>query len=268
MLVTCVPPPPLSDFIELIWLSEGYVQPHARERLLPQGTVELVFNLGEEPSQVYRGEEGRPESFRGPLVSGPQAGFFAIDTARPASVLGVHFRPGGAFPFFRPPVGELQDTHVALDALWGRAAAELEERVREAPTPRAKFCAVEEVLLARASRPLERHPAVELALRRFRSGWRVGPVREQVGLSERRFVEMFRAEVGLTPKLFCRVQRFQQAVRRLAAGGPLEWAALALDCGYYDQAHLIRDFRTFSGLSPTAYLARRTAHLNHVPLPG
>src|SRR5947209_8737679 len=119
MLATYVPPPPLSDFVELFWLSEGYVQPHARERLLPQGTVELIINLGGETSRVYRGADGRPESFRGPLVSGPHSGFFAIDTAQALSVLGVHFRPGGAFPFFRPPAGELHDAHVALDVLWG-----------------------------------------------------------------------------------------------------------------------------------------------------
>jgi AraC-like DNA-binding protein len=267
MLATYVPPPPLSDFVELFWLAEGYRQPHAKERLLPQGTVELIVKLRDETSRIYRGADGRPESFRGPLVCGPHSGFFAIDTAQASSALGVHFRPGGAFPFFRPPLGELHDAHVSLDALWGPAAAELHERALEAPTPRAKFRALEQALLARAARPLQRHPAVAFALRELRRGRSVGQVCGQVGLSARHFIDAFRDEVGLTPKLFARVQRFQQVVRRLGAGGPVEWAAVALDCGYYDQAHFIHDFRAFSGLSPTAYLARRTGHLNHVPLP-
>jgi AraC-like DNA-binding protein len=262
-----VPPPPLSAFVELFWLSEGYAQPHARERLLPQGTVELIVNLRAETSQVYRGEDDRPQGFRGPLVCGPHSGFFAIDTAREMSVLGVHFRPGGAFPFFRPPAGELHDAHVPLDAMWGPAAAELHERVLAAPTPHARFRALEQVLLAQAAHPLQRHPAVAFALRQFGRGLGVRQVGEQLGLSPRRFIDAFRDEVGLTPKLFCRVQRFQQVVRLLGAGRPVEWTAVALGCGYYDQAHFIHDFRAFSGFNPTAYLARRTEHLNHVPLP-
>lgn len=267
MLATYVPPPPLSDFVELFWLSEGYAQPHSRERLLPQGTVELIINLGDERNRVYRGAECIPASFRGPLVCGPHSGFFAIDTDHALSVLGVHFRPGGAFPFFRPPAGELHDAHVALDALWGPAAAELYERVLEAPTPQAKMRTLEQALLARLARPLRRRQAVAFAVRELQRGQSVAQVRQQVGLSARHFIDAFRDEVGLTPKLFGRVQRFQQVVRRLGAGGRVEWAALALDCGYYDQAHFIHDFRAFCGLSPTDYLARRIAHLNHVPLP-
>jgi len=72
--------------------------------------------------------------------------------------------------------------------------------------------------------------------------------------------------VGLTPKLYCRVQRFQQVLRLLDTGRPFDWANVALACGYYDQAHFIRDFRAFSGLSPTTYLRNRGEHLNHVPM--
>jgi AraC-like DNA-binding protein len=72
--------------------------------------------------------------------------------------------------------------------------------------------------------------------------------------------------VGLTPKLFCRVRRFQRVLRRIGTGRPVEWAAVAVDCGYFDQAHFIRDFHAFSGINPSAYLAGRTEHLNHVPL--
>jgi hypothetical protein len=84
--------------------------------------------------------------------------------------------------------------------------------------------------------------------------------------SARRFIEVFTDEVGLTPKLFCRVQRFQETVRRIGMGRRVDWAGMALDCGYFDQAHFIHDFRAFSGLSPSAYAAQRTGHLNHVPI--
>jgi methylphosphotriester-DNA--protein-cysteine methyltransferase len=92
-------------------------------------------------------------------------------------------------------------------------------------------------------------------------------VTDQIGLSQRRFIQVFRDEVGLTPKLFCRIQRFQEVLRRIGKGQQFEWVDVALDCGYYDQAHFINDFQAFSGLNPTAYLAHpRDRNPNHVPI--
>ena len=256
MLRAVVPPPPLSEFVALLWLYEGYAPPHPKERLLPTGTVELVIDL--------RAETGGD----GAVVCGAHSEFFEIETPAEASVMGVHFKPGGAFPFFAPPAGELHNLHVALADLWGAAAGELRERLLAASTPERRFRILEEHLLARAVRPLARHPAVTHALAQF-EGARVRTVAEvsgQIGLSRRRFIELFDAQVGLTPKLFCRVRRFQEVVRTVHAGPRVDWARVALACGYFDQAHFIHDFQAFSGLTPSAYLAHRTQHMNHVPL--
>jgi AraC-like DNA-binding protein len=78
---------------------------------------------------------------------------------------------------------------------------------------------------------------------------------------------MFREHVGLTPKLFCRIRRFQDALNRTAGGKRVVWAQLAADCGYFDQAHFVRDFQAFSGINPTAYLLARGEWVNHLPLP-
>jgi AraC-like DNA-binding protein len=92
-------------------------------------------------------------------------------------------------------------------------------------------------------------------------------VTNAVGLSQGRFIDRFRDEVGLTPKLFCRVRRFQEVVRRVHRAREVDWTDVALSCGYFDQAHFINDFRAFSGLSPTTYMAWKGDHQNHVPLP-
>ena len=88
----------------------------------------------------------------------------------------------------------------------------------------------------------------------------------RIGLSPRRFIQLFAEEVGLTPKLFCRVRRFQEVVRFIDTQRRFSWSNLALACGYYDQAHFINDFQSFSGLTPTAYLREKGEHSNHVPL--
>ena len=89
-------------------------------------------------------------------------------------------------------------------------------------------------------------------------------VTDKVGLSAKRFIERFKSDVGLTPKRYCRIRRFQRAVTLVHQGSEIDWAAVALDCGYFDQAHFIHDFKSFAGLTPTSYQAARTSFQNHV----
>lgn len=273
LLIAHKPVPPLSEFVDLMWLCEDYAASHEKERLLPDGTVELVINLREDRIKVY--DSHKPERFHmisGCVVSGPRSEFFVIDTEGASDTIGVHFRPGGAFPFLGMPPSQLNNQSVALEYLWGAASDRLRERLLEAGTVAAKFRTLESCLLEQLAKPLQRHPAVAFALKQF-FGFRKPPpvsrVVEQVGFSQRRFIQLFSDEVGLTPKLFCRVNRFQRVVRSLASNhevDEVDWAEVALDCGYYDQAHFIHDFQAFAGITPSVYLEHRTEHLNHVPL--
>ncbi|HEV8582860.1 MAG TPA: DUF6597 domain-containing transcriptional factor [Thermoanaerobaculia bacterium] len=265
------PASPLSDFIDYLWLLSD-VPPHAQERILPSGTIELVINLRDDEFRIYDpSRPGQSSRYSGAMVSGTYSGCFVIDAAQHASVIGVHFKPGGAFPFLGAPAGELADLHVDLQALWGRPAVELRERLCAAATPEARFRLLAEALAAQLFRPLEHHGAVAAALDTFgrtAAGAAVGDVTRRVGLSQRRFIQVFKAEVGMRPKLFCRVRRFQLALGLARRTETPDWARLAVDCGYFDQSHLIHDFRTFSGLSPTDYLSQRSERVkeNHVPL--
>jgi AraC-like DNA-binding protein len=242
---------PLSDFVALLWLAEDYVQPHAAERLLPTGAMDLVMSLDDSGSV-------------GDVVSGAHSRFTILDTSRPLTLIGVRFKPGGGFPFFGPPAGELQDLHVPLDALWGREAQLLRERLLEAHTPAAKFCVLQDCLQERLRHGPARDPVVEYAIGTLKHpGTTVARVVERVGLSPRRFIARFRDEVGLTPKVFCRIHRFRRVIGALESRQKIDWATIALDCGYFDQAHFIHDFGEFAGVSPSAYLRERTSP-NHV----
>jgi AraC-like DNA-binding protein len=249
------PGPPLAEFVDFLWISEGYVQPHARERLLPTGRMELVFTLD---------ADGRAAS----AVVGARSECLVLDTSRPFSVIGVHFRPGGGAPFFGVPGGELHNRHVTLDLVWGAYAASVRDRLWEAETPERRFRILEQALLERAHGRFDRHPGVRYALGLFdrSNGTRpVGDVVERIGLSPRRFVELFRSEVGLSPKVFCRIRRFSEALRRIEHLTDVDWVDVALSCGYFDQAHFNHDFRAFSGLSPSNYLRHRISR-THVAI--
>ena len=266
-----LPQPPLSGLVQSIWLYEAAAPAHARERVLPSGTMQLTINLREDRLQVSdRVDSGRSMMFPGSLISGAYARPFVIDAVHQSSIMGVAFRPGGAFPFFDSPADDFRDEHVSLDTLWGAAASDLREQLLEAATPGARLHILAQALLARATKPLTRRPAVAFALKAFRGGvpaGTVGDVTEQVGLSPRRFIQLFSEEVGLTPKLFCRIQRFQKALRAAHRREEIDWAEVAAACGYFDQSHLIHDFRAFTDVSPSAYLSQRGEHLNHLPLP-
>jgi AraC-like DNA-binding protein len=266
------PKPPLSHFVEQFWFYDGFPpRAHKKERLMPDGSVELVINLREDESRIYdRQDLSKYDRLPGSIVCGPHSRFFVIDTEEQASVVGVHFKPGGAFPFFRLPADELQNTHVALEDLWGSEVRTIRERLLAAPNADAKLATLEACLLERLARPLERHPAVGFALSAFHNvaGTRsVAEVSDQIGLSARRFIQLFSDEVGLTPKLFCRVRRFQQVLGMLHNATDCDWVDIAAGCGYFDQAHFIHDFKDFAGINPTAYRALKTEHMNHVPIP-
>ena len=263
------PKPPLSDFVELFWSNEGYNPPHARERILPTGTTELVINLLNDEIRVSdRRNLHRPRSFRRSLICGPHSEYFVIDTTQQSSMVGIHFKPGGNFPCLRLPASELRDTSESLDVLWGSDADELRDQLLEAETPEARFRVLERNLLARIESLPARHPAVAFALKEFRTlphTQTITQITNRAGISQRHFIRLFNDEVGLTPKVFCRIQRFQEVLRLAESRKPIRWAEFALACGYFDQAHLIGDFRAFSGLTPTAYLCARGERSNHIP---
>jgi AraC-like DNA-binding protein len=267
------PAPPLSRFVQLLWYYQDARKPHAKERLLPDGCVSLVINLAEDQTRIYDPDDIRKITRLGGCgIAGPQSKCFAIDTDEQTCVVGVSFRAGGAVPFLKLPSDELHNQHLNLEDLWGRLGRELRERTLAAKTPEAKLRVVELMLLERAAGLFDGQPVVDYAVQNFLAQpatSKIADVAGKSGFSSRRFIELFKQHVGMTPKLFCRVRRFQNVLRRITQGRPLHWSEIALDGGYFDQAHFIHDFRAFSGINPSKYLADYKdfpRHHNHLPI--
>jgi AraC-like DNA-binding protein len=245
----------LSGYVDSFWIAESYAQRHAQELVLPTGGMSLVINLdaANADAAVIWGARSKP---------------LVLDTSRPLRLMAAHFAAGRGFPFASCPAGMLRNEHVSLAEFWPSEGADLCERIANAATNRERFLALELFLTARvqASRPCT--DAVRFALRELQVAGPAKPVADLVdrmGLSSQRFIDVFRNEVGLTPKLFARLTRFRRAIQTIDATPDLDWASLAVATGYFDQPHLIRDFNEFAGVSPSAYLSRRIS-LNHVAL--
>ncbi len=243
---------PLSQYVEMLWCCEGYQATHRQERVLPNGRFQLIIDLA----------AGRGAS----IVVGMQTRYSILETANVRSVIGVVFRPGGARPFFDLPADEFYDRVAPLDEVWSSASGNLRDRLLEALGPAARLRVVAAELQRRLGEPRELHGAVRYALEEFGRDPRVTGVLEvarDTGFSRRRLTGLFREQVGLTPKLYCRLRRFQQVVRRIASGAPVNWAQVSLEGGYYDQAHMAHEFREFSGVSPGAWLSSKRPFQNH-----
>lgn len=266
------PTPPLDRFVECLWFYRGYARAHDREIVLPTGSSSIVFKLTDTPVRSFRdARDTVGQTFGGAVASGAFASHFVLDTSQASSTLGVQFKPGCASAFFGVPAGELTDMRVALADLWGAQAGEIRERILGAPSPDLAIALVERALLSRLRRPLLMHPAVAHAVAAIDAGpaiARIAEIRHETGYGAKRFIELFRDSVGLAPKTFSRVRRFQSVIDRLAHGGRVGWAALAADSGYSDQPHLNREFRRMAGVTPTAYRPVEPGHRNHVAVEG
>ena len=267
---------PLGALVECLWYWEGAPGPHLQERLLPNAEAAMILNLRADPIAIYE-DGGRVRHYGHAVLSGARSNCFTIDCNQQERVVGVQFRPGGAFPFFYTPVSTLEDASFDLTDLWGPEAAWVRERVLAETTPQAMLHRLAQCLVGRlltagcstrthAERP---HQAVLYMARELDvcdSPARVATVTARIGMSQRRLAQLFHEQVGVSPKTFHRVRRFQHTLRRISGQQCVDWADVAIDCGYHDQAHLSHDFRRLAGMTPSAYLAAASEHLNHVPL--
>ena len=251
------PAPPLSSFIDQFWYVRGYDPDRKRQSALPTGSVDLTFNLAADDLWVFANAEDRVGmSFDGAVVHGAQSRYFVLDARRDVHVIGVHFLPGGGAALLGVSAQELTDRHIALSDIWGARARTLREQLLEAPTPAAKFALLEQEFRERLRPQRLVHPAISFALRGMQTApteLRIAQIQSSTGYSPRRFTTLFTDTVGLTPKLYSRINRLRSVVERVARGGEVAWADLASEYGYYDQSHLTRDFREFSGVTPGEY---------------
>lgn len=281
------PGPPLDRFVELITYFEDYQPGHTKEKLLPDGAVEIIVDLTDTPKRLYdRNDLSRGTAFRRAWISGMRRNWIVIEAGANSSMAVIRFKPGGAYPFLGFAVEGITDTVDELDVVLGSQAMELRESILEQQGVECRLAAIEDWLRKRAGDKLDHNPAVEYLARRLfaPAGLRIGDLVAEIGYSQRHVLELFRCWVGLSPKKYARIRRFQQVLTRLARGPeaaePMledfslraprlpepNWAALAVELGFYDQSHLIADFREFAGLTPSAYLASYRGLENYLPL--
>ena len=249
---------PLAQYVEQIWRATDPVPPLAappsQQRVYPDGAMALVIHL-RQPAIAFS-FDGAVHTIRVPLLAGPYSRPFSFDLSQSPGTIGIVFRPGAARVFFPVAAHELHNVDIPLSELHPGEADRLLNELCTAADERSEFGVVERYLMRKLRSAAPIHPAVSYGVDQLSraGGMRsVRRIQSETGLSHTRFIQLFREHVGMTPKLFCRVRRFHGLLNRVEQGVSMNWAELAADCGYFDQAHLIRDFRAFAGVTPLVY---------------
>ncbi|HJS58549.1 MAG TPA: helix-turn-helix domain-containing protein [Vicinamibacteria bacterium] len=247
------PSEPYRDSVECVWIVEGASSVRGPcETIVPDGCAELILHLGERFAGGFGGAlVTQPRA----ILVGPLSRPFLVSRPRgPILTLGVRFRPGGLRAYLHAPVHELAEIASDGRAVFGRSAASLAEALFEARDDAARLRLVEDFLGERR-RASRLQPGLVGQVLASRGRIRSDALARAAGLSLRQLERLFREAVGLSPKRLSRIVRFQEVLRR-TGDDAADWVSVALDCGYFDQSHLVRDFSELAGAAPSRFAGR------------
>ncbi|MCB2376613.1 helix-turn-helix domain-containing protein [Hymenobacter sp. BT635] len=254
-LVAC---PQLTDFVEYYWVWEGTATPEAPQinAVLPSTIQSLIIVFGD-PYQTITFDGQEVRSIQAGLVLGrvTTPRLYTRHTGR-IGVFGVRFRPTGFYNLFGVPMAEITNETMALACAARSFSQELTQRVTEAETHVQRHQAAEELLLARLRQVQPAFNAVDFVASQIIDNHgqvSIDALATEANLSNRQLERQFLAKVGTSPKFYARLARFSHVFKILKEEPEANWVDVAYRCGYYDQAHFIREFHRFTGESPAAY---------------
>lgn len=252
-----VPSPHLAEYVKCFWsLEQSKSQvSEAPEPVVPDGCLEIVFNLADRFQRFLA--DLTVETQAASIVAGQMRKSVLIKPTGNVKLFGIRFRSSGAYPFFDFSLYELTDRIESLDSVLGTEGRVIEEQINEAATF-AECVGIIETFLTKRLVENKKFDgtlirAAEIIVEND-GMMSVGGVARIVGVSERRLERKFKQKIGVSPKLFSRIIRFQNILKALKETGTDDVLDTALTFGYFDQPHMIREFKEFSGKSPTAFL--------------
>ena len=251
------PTPELQQFVKCFWtLEDGPVADPVHQRVLPDGCMEMIFHYGDLYKQYF--EDGsfivQPRSF----VFGQITKYIEIAPTGVSGIVSARFLPDGVLPFITRPIVELENKAVSLSELFGKSGSDLEERVIAASENHERIKIIESFLLSRLSDPatidnITKHCVNVIMESRGQVG--VVELAGKLKINRRNMERKFSSVIGMSPKQLSRVVRLQATLKMLEQKQFSNLTSLAYENGYYDQAHFIKDFKEFTGMSPKLFFA-------------
>lgn len=247
---------PLRPFIQCIWTIQaepGFFK--SPERLLPDGNIEVLLNFGDEYTQYAASDSLHPKTFAGSQIVGQRRSYYMSTSVGKIDLISISFKPGGLSPFVDFPVADITGSTVSIKTLRSNLFSEIEERVYYATDLNSKINLIQQVLLNQLNKNEKANKVfgfVSLAhsINQYSS---ISHFLHNHTINKRKLERDFDHHVGISPKLLQRLLRFKRSVKTFYSSRVKSLTDLAYECGYFDQAHFINDFKEFAGLTPRQF---------------
>jgi len=266
---THIPKGPLARYIDHIIFFDGYTAQHKADKLLPDGGIYMIINMLDKPERLFSDEKlSVYKQFTGCFISGQHKRFIFIE-AEHSSNMAIKFKLGGAAPFFNFPISELNNKVQQLEPFFGKKISQVRSAIIAEKDTAKKFELIEQFFLNNIRKDFSENALFYESLELLASSPGLITIKDlalKAGITQKHLISLFRKQVGLSPKALGRIFRFQKVILELEKNKNIDWLQIVTDCGYYDQAHFIRDFYTFSGLRPSTYPKHKGDYMNYLPV--
>ncbi|MFC2124862.1 DUF6597 domain-containing transcriptional factor [Bacteroidota bacterium] len=246
----------LSPYIKQYWMIENCMRPGAiyTHRIVPCGLMELTFHLGDVP-KVNNYQLSLPDNA---LISGQLNEYYEIDVSGHLSMFSVTFQPQGAMMFFDLPLIELFNQNIPLRFLQKELVEEVESGLFKATSFSQKIKIIEKYLIRQLHENIKEHKGQRIndSIRKISQSLgkiSIGELASNACLSRKQYERIFTESIGISPKRFLKIVRFQNVIYQRQLSHKSNLTTLAYECGYFDQSHMINDFKMLSGKTPSQY---------------
>ncbi|MDC8004797.1 AraC family transcriptional regulator [Aureisphaera galaxeae] len=250
-------PNELAKYVEAVFHFKNFVPDHSIERVVPTGHIFVIFELDGFVRNTFDNETLKPNrEFTKVWVSGMHKNYISISAHQNSEMFVIQFKPFGAHPFFHFPIHELNDRILPSDELFGNELLQLRDAILTKDTSEEKFQLAEAWLKGRFNQ--EKTPPAELldVLKELQTESVANYNRtiENYSKTQKHLIDQFKKYVGLTPKYYQRILRFNEILQQIHKAEKIEWSQIAYQCEYADQSHFIKEFKHFSGLNPQKFI--------------
>ncbi len=248
---------PLIDYVASIFHFKNFTPDHSIERVVPTGHLYILFELDGITRNTFDNETLKPNAtFSEVWVSGNHKRYISISAPQNSEMFVIQFKPHGAYPFFHFPVADLNEKIISIQGALGDELIQLREALLLSPTSEDKFALAEQWLHRRY---LPKYaPSAELlkmvASLQSRSLDIYQQIVEQYAYSQKHLIDQFKKYIGLTPKYYHRILRFNEILQQINKQEQVSWTQIAYQCGFSDQSHFIKEFKHFSGFNPMEFM--------------
>lgn len=260
----------LSKHVDSAFYLGSYNPEHKIERLIPDGTISLVIELDNKERFIYDNSSYEvAQSCRHSWISGMHSKYISISALPNTELVAIRFKPGGFYPFINSSVYKLCNRVISASEYFPDSIDELRASIIHQKKVKDKLNLVWEWLSDIYKNADSINRSIHNACLKIVANPTLNTLHQikcDIKYSEKQFIHHFKIQVGITPKIFQRIIRFNQILPKLQEEEKIEWVQISEECGYFDQSHFIRDFKRFSGFNPSEFLISFSGRTNFIPL--